>query len=384
MDYAWIIQINSLNLVTLGIILYSVCKNYDRQIRQRYFINALVIAMISFSADINWGLIEGKFINEPRIANFLTNSTYLISTIILSYCWFCYVEYALGASFMNNKLVRKIITIPVIIIVIGVILSYFNGFFFYIDENNIYRRGNFIILHTAFCHIYTIFTTIHAVIRSVKCKIYLKAIEYRILAMFLFFPFGIGIIQILLPNIPTVSSGITLSFLYIYIDLQNLLISVDTLSGLNNRTQLLRYLGARLKSNPLEGKLYVFMLDVNKFKKINDTYGHVEGDNALIHCSNALKKANKDSNNFIGRYGGDEFIIIADLQSDFDADLICEKIRNELAKICKEEKIPYDLSLSFGYAYYKKEMHTMQSFIAAADEKLYEAKKARDLAVKHS
>ena len=126
------------------------------------------------------------------------------------------------------------------------------------------------------------------------------------------------------------------------------------------------------------------MLDVNKFKKINDSYGHVEGDNALIHCANALKKANKDSNNFIGRYGGDEFIIIADLQSDFDADLICEKIRNELAKICKEEKIPYDLSLSFGYASYKKEMRTMQSFIAAADEKLYEAKKARDLSVKHS
>lgn len=384
MDYTWIIQINSLNLVTLGIILYSVCKNYDRQIRQRYFINALLTAMISFCADINWGLIEGKFIAEPRIANFLTNSIYLISTIILSYFWFCYVEYALGASFINNPLVRKLIKIPIIITIAGVIISYFNGFFFYIDDNNIYRRGNFIILHTALCHTYTIFTTFHALYRSIKCKIYVKTIEYRILAMFLFFPFGIGLIQILLPYVPTVSSGITLSFLYIYIDLQNLLISVDTLSGLNNRTQLLRYLGARLKNNPQEGKLYIFMLDVNKFKKINDTYGHVEGDNALIHCSNALKKANRNSNNFIGRYGGDEFIIIADLQSDFDADLICEKIRNELAKICKEEKITYDLSLSIGYASYKKEMRTMQNFIAAADEKLYEAKKARDLMAKHA
>ena len=354
MDYAWIIQINFLNLTILGIILYSVCKNYDRQIRQRYFIKALITAMLSFCADINWGIIEGKIISEPRLANFLTNSLYLISTIILSYYWFCYVEYALGAAFMNNKLVRKLIKIPVFIIIIGVIISYFNGFLFYIDENNIYRRGNFIILHTTLCHTYSIFTTIHAVIRSIKCKVYVKAIEYRILAMFLFFPFGIGIIQILLPYIPTVSSGITLSFLYIYIDLQNLLISVDTLSGLNNRTQLLRYLGARLKANPQEGKLYIFMLDVNKFKKINDTYGHVEGDNALIQCSNALKRANKDNNNFIGRYGGDEFIIIADLQSDFDADLICEKIRNELAKICKEEKISYDLSLSIGYASYKK------------------------------
>ena len=384
MDYTWIIQINSLNLVTLGIILYSVCKNYDRQIRQRYFINALLTAMISFCADINWGLIEGKFIAEPRIANFLTNSIYLISTIILSYFWFCYVEYALGASFINNPLVHKLIKIPIIITIAGVIISYFNGFFFYIDDNNIYRRGNFIILHTALCHTYTIFTTFHALYRSIKCKIYVKTIEYRILARFLFCPFGIGLIQILLPYVPTVSSGITLSFLYIYIDLQNLLISVDTLSGLNNRTQLLRYLGARLKNNPQEGKLYIFMLDVNKFKKINDTYGHVEGDNALIHCSNALKKANRDSNNFIGRYGGDEFIIIADLQSDFDGDLICEKIRNELAKICKEEKITYDLSLSIGYASYKKEMRTMQNFIAAADEKLYEAKKARDLMAKHA
>ena len=58
------------------------------------------------------------------------------------------------------------------------------------------------------------------------------------------------------------------------------------------------------------------MLDVNKFKKINDSYGHVEGDKALIRCANALKEANKNSRNFNGRFGGADYIIIAELYND--------------------------------------------------------------------
>ena len=263
-------------------------------------------------------------------------------------------------------------------IVIGVILSYFNGCIFYIDESNVYHRGDYILLHVVLCHLYTITTTIHAFVKSVRCKVYLKAIEYRILSMFLFFPLAVGLIQIAVPYIPSISVGVTVAFLFVYVELQNLLISVDTLSGLNNRNQLLRYLGTRMKNDSEKNHLYVFMLDVNKFKKINDTYGHVEGDCALIRCANALKIANKDSRNFIGRYGGDEFIVIADLNSDGEADLICKKMSDALAKICAEDKVPYDLSFSFGFVAYTKEMKTIQSFIAAADKKLYDAKKMRE------
>ena len=257
----------------------------------------------------------------------------------------------------------------------GVIASVYTGALFYIDTNNVYHRGDYIMLHVAMCQLYSIITSVHAFIKSIRCKVYLKAKEYRILSMFLIFPLVIGIIQIIVPSVPSVSVGVTLAFLFVYIDLQNLLISVDTLTGLNNRNQLMRFLSAKMKSDSDKGKLYVFMLDVNKFKKINDSYGHVEGDMALIRCANALKFANRNTSNFIGRYGGDEFIIIGELESDEDALRFCENVRQALINECEKDGIIYDLSFSFGFVQYKPEMKTIQSFISAADKKLDEAKK---------
>lgn len=382
MNYVWIIEINSFCCVVLGIILYSLFRNYDRQTKQRYYMRALLMGIISFICEINWALIEGKIIHEPRLINYFTNAVYYVSSILMGYYWLCYVETALESEVFKKPLFKSIIKIPVAIVIAGVLISYFNGLFFYIDSHNVYHRGNFVIVHTALCHFYTIATSVHALIMSIKTKVYVKSMEYRIFSMFLLFPLSIGIIQIIVPNIPTVSAGITLAFLFVYIDLQNLLISVDTLTGLNNRNQLMRFLGSRIRNEAENKNLYVFMLDVNKFKKINDTYGHVEGDAALIRCANALKLANKYSKSFVGRYGGDEFIIIADMEGKEEADSYCKKMKDELSKICEAEKVTYDLSFSIGYAQYNKSLKTIQAFIAEADKMLYEAKKARETLIR--
>jgi len=339
---------------------------------------SIILGIISFFADINWALIEGRFVNEPRICNFITNSIYCISSILMSYYWLCYVEASLESSFFKKKPLVFLARLPVVIVIVGIIISYFNGIFFYIDDNNIYHRGPYLFIHTVLCHTFTVLTSAHAFIKALKTKVYLKSLEYRILSMFLLFPLIIGIIQIGFPNIPTVSIGVTLAFLFVYIDLQNLLISVDTLTGLNNRNQLMRYLGSRIKSEAESGNLYVFMLDVNKFKKINDTFGHVEGDAALVRCANALKQANKHGKSFVGRYGGDEFIVIADIEERDEVEEFCQKMNDALVKICEKDMIPYDLSFSIGYAAYNKDMKSIQAFIAAADKKLYEAKQRRD------
>ncbi len=375
MDYTWIVEINAFCLAVVGIVLYSLLKNYDRQHKQRYYMKAVISGMTAFFCEIMWALIESRMLPLPRVANFLANGAYDIVSTLTGYFWLCYVEAALGSSFFKKSWLKPVALLPVIVIVVAVASSYFTGWIFYIDQNNVYHRGPFVFVHVALCHLYTLITTVHALVTSARSRVYLKKVEYRILAMFLVFPLVIGIIQIIVPSIPSISVGVTLSFLYVYIDLQNLLISVDTLTGLNNRNQLLRYLGSRMKNESEYGRLYIFMLDVNKFKKINDTYGHVEGDNALIYCANALKIANRDTRNFIGRYGGDEFIIIADLGGDAEAEAVCIKARIALEKICKDNAVPYNLSFSFGYTAYNSEMKTMQSFIAAADKKLYEAKK---------
>lgn len=373
MDYIWIVEINAFCFLIMGILLYSLCKNYDRQTKQRYYMKSVVTGMISLICDISWALLGLGKIPADGNVNFCINGIYEIITVLMGYYWLCYVEAALDSKFVKSRYLKYLAKFPVFFITAGVIVSYFNGFLFYVDENGVYQRGEYILIHVFFCHIYTVITSVHAFIKALKCKSTLKAKEYKVLSMFLLFPLSIGIIQIMVPDIPSISVGVTLAFLFVYIDLQNLLISVDTLSGLNNRNQLLRYLTSHIKTDTEEKKLYLFMLNVNKFKSINDTYGHVEGDAALIRCAEALKAAANDGN-FIGRYGGDEFIIIAELKDDYEAEEFCRIICKKLDEICRKDRVPYDLSFSCGYVSYSKEMDSIQSFIDAADRKLYEAK----------
>ncbi|BDC92868.1 GGDEF domain-containing protein [Treponema bryantii] len=377
MDYVWIIEVDSFCAVIMGILLYSLFKNYDRQTKQRYYMRAIIAGIVSFLCDVNWGLIEGGFIPEPREANFLTNAVYEISSVMMGYYWLCYVETALDSRFIKTKYLKHIAKLPVIIIIGGVIASVYNGALFYIDTNNFYHRGDYIMLHVAMCQLYTIITSVHAFIKSLGCKVCLKAKEYKILSMFLIFPLVIGIIQIVVPAVPSVSVGVTLAFLFVYIDLQNLLISVDALTGLNNRNQLIRFLIPKLKAGADNDKLYAFMLNVNKFRNINNSYGHYEGDMALIRCANALKAVNDNTANFIGRYDSDKFIIIAELDDEEDAMRLCENVRQALIKECEKDGILYDLSFSFGFVKHTSEMKKMESFISAADKKLAEAKKEK-------
>ena len=293
----------------------------------------------------------------------------------MGYYWLCYVENALDSKFIKTKYLKHIAKLPVIIIIGGVIASVYTGALFYIDTNNVYHRGDYVLIHVAMSYLYLIITSVHAFIKSFTCNNYLKAKEYRILSVFLIFLLILGIIQIIFPAVPSVGVGVTLAFLFVYVDLQNLLITVDALTGLNNKKQLMRYLSTKIKAGSDNRNLYAFMLNVNKFKKINNFYGHYEGDMALIRCANALKAANNNTSNFIGRYGSDKFIIIAELDDEEETFRLCENVRQALIKECEKDGIIYDLSFSFGFVQYKPEMKTIQSFISAADKKLDEAKK---------
>ncbi len=376
MNYPWIIELNFFCALTLLIILASLLKNYDRQSKQIYYIRSVSCGILSCLLDINWALLESGILPEPRIFNYLTNGGYYITTILMGYFWLLYVETSLGNQKFQTKTVKCISFTLVAFVIIGVIISFFYPFFFYIDNENIYRRGSFSYLHTISCHAYTFTTSLHAFSKSFRTKDYLKSLEYRVLSVFLVFPLAIGIIQIFFPGIPTVSLGITFAFFYVYVDLQNLLISVDTLSGLNNKNQLMRYLSGKIRNISSENQLFIIMIDVNKFKKINDTFGHMEGDEAIKRCALAIKLANHNSKNFIARFGGDEFIIVVESVTEKDVIELKEAINTKLEEIRQKDNVPYELTMSIGYAKYNSSMRSIQDVIKEADKNLYEIKKA--------
>ena len=116
------------------------------------------------------------------------------------------------------------------------------------------------------------------------------------------------------------------------------------------------------------------MMDINDFKSINDTYGHIEGDYALVALAKTLKNIALEHNAFISRYGGDEFLIAVKLDSDSSIDVFCLELQSALKEDNDRRQREFNISISMGYAKYDTSIKSVAHFIRLADIALYENK----------
>ena len=122
--------------------------------------------------------------------------------------------------------------------------------------------------------------------------------------------------------------------------------------------------------------LLLFYCDVDNLKKINDSYGHREGDLALIRAADALEQAFRDSD-VLARLGGDEFVALALEVTPKDQGVILRRLRASLKKASAEES-RYQLSLSVGVARFDpKSAVSLGDLMAKADRAMYEDKNSR-------
>lgn len=151
------------------------------------------------------------------------------------------------------------------------------------------------------------------------------------------------------------------------------LVSMDPLTGLNNRAQLKRYVSSEASDKQ---EYYILMLDLNNFKHINDKFGHVEGDEAIKLAAQAIKRACMDDSlrPFAARYGGDEFIVIVKTGDEDKAMEFKSKILWFLNTLNQKANSPYEVSTCIGYAKYNGDVATFESALSEADQKLYDEK----------
>ncbi|MEK6263318.1 MAG: GGDEF domain-containing protein [Clostridium sp.] len=150
----------------------------------------------------------------------------------------------------------------------------------------------------------------------------------------------------------------------------------DELTGIYNR----RYINERLivdinDSSKYNKPLCVVMADLDFFKDVNDNYGHVVGDWVLKDFAKLISTAIRSSSDWVGRYGGEEFLIVLGNTDGNEAFSVIEKLR----KLVEENVFIYDdikikITSSFG-AYTIQNVHiTIDELISKADENLYTAK----------
>jgi diguanylate cyclase (GGDEF)-like protein/PAS domain S-box-containing protein len=159
-------------------------------------------------------------------------------------------------------------------------------------------------------------------------------------------------------------------------DLRALLL-VDELTGLPNRRAFITLSEQRLKlAIRMERDVLMIFIDVDHLKHINDTWGHLAGDRALIDTARVLKESCREAD-IIARLGGDEFVALMTVDSDQTAELVCERIKARVELHNLETPRGYPLSLSVGATRTKSEGTMLADLLAQADTALYEQKRGR-------
>ena len=151
----------------------------------------------------------------------------------------------------------------------------------------------------------------------------------------------------------------------------------DSLTGLNNR----RYFDKKLSEMVSHSHRYkkpfsLAMLDIDFFKDFNDKFGHLVGDQVLIHLGKFLTDGLRDSD-FSCRYGGEEFVIILPDTNKEAAFHLVDRLRKKFAETSlPHEGSSYQVTFSIGLAEYPTDADTAREMIKCADDALYESKTA--------
>lgn len=153
------------------------------------------------------------------------------------------------------------------------------------------------------------------------------------------------------------------------------LANTDVLTFLPNRRKILSSLQEEvIRSNRYHTPLSISILDIDHFKKVNDTYGHVAGDQVLRSVAARLR-AHIRHPDTIGRYGGEEFLIVlpnSELQAAAEqASRLCQQIRD--LQIDLNDQV-VSVTISVGVAQFQIESETWEQLLHRADEALYRAK----------
>jgi diguanylate cyclase (GGDEF)-like protein len=149
--------------------------------------------------------------------------------------------------------------------------------------------------------------------------------------------------------------------------------NTDGLTGIfNRRHALMRFQEELERAKRLHRELSCIILDIDHFKSVNDTYGHLAGDEVLKEVTDCVKHSIR-SYDIFGRYGGEEFLVIMPDATLEEAKSLAERIRNAI-KVHTIQDIKVTVSL--GVTHYRSSDNVVDDIIKRADECLYEAKSA--------
>lgn len=367
------ISVLVLILLNFGQYHYNIRRAKGRN--NQLFISMIVTNMALLLMDsITW-ILNGTQFQGARLLHQLSMATYYSLQGLMSLTWLLYVEQKLyGKPFMVRKHVFWFALPIVALAAISFISSFGKPLLYTIDENNVYSRTSYYwvpLLMTGAYAIYSMAMVVHAQKTGTSV---LSQYLMRFLFAYPFPPLVGALIQWVFYGVSVIWTGSVISLLIIYINLQNDKVTTDPLTGISNRRSFESYMSRRMSTLRGDGTLFLFMIDVDHFKQINDRWGHNVGDEALKQTAELLK-GTVSRNDFIGRVGGDEFVVCGERDNLEGIEQVFKNICDAVDRFNDDRLVPYRLQLSIGCSTLSHdENKTLEQMQREADYTMYAAK----------
>ncbi len=370
MGFLGIIILNLYSALLLSVMIFYTYRYGEKSNQQhKLFLYMLKINFLLLIFDI-FGRFDGHLGTIYPFLNTIGNFTIFLLNPVLPSLWLLYASNQADKTNKNKKSLLYFILVVIIINIVILTVSQFNGCLYTIDENNIYHRGPLFWFDSVV--MLAIILVAYAVIIQQR-----KNIEKQYYYALLFFavpPFICVILQIYIYGVSLVYNSIVFSLFIVLLNIQNRGMHIDYLTGVNNRKKLDFYLKEKILLSTDANTFSLIVVDINNFKKINDLHGHAVGDDALEVFARLLKNCLRTTD-FIARYGGDEFVVILDVSNKKDLLSTIGRINFYFKNFNKNSFKSYKLEMSMGYDVYDiKSKMTADEFLKHVDLLMYKNK----------
>lgn len=363
------------NIIGAAVLLMMLTSRNKRSFKnmpidQQLFNSVMFLNLLIFLFDTGMWLSDKSPLWIMKVINYFSTIFYYLVTPWTCLLWLMYTDFKINES--RGDLFRRSFyyAIPALVCTVLALISPFTGWFFTISNDNRYSRGPWLIVLTLVTFAYL----------AAACSIALGdtfkngwQANNGLNQLLVIYPLGVmaaAIFQLLYFGLSVIWICTMLGCTSIYINIQNAEILTDHLTGLYNRRRLDQHLQRRIVTRRKKYLLFAIVLDLDDFKKINDSLGHIVGDHALIRTAELLRKSCISGEDFIARLGGDEFIIVGERTRTDQIQTLVETIHKNVLDYNQSGRANYTLMISMGYAIFK-EGDTEDTFLAAADKAMY-------------
>ena len=310
----------------------------------------------------------------PLMVYYVANVLDYVAVATTCYTWFLFSESHFMVKWAENKFLLRLTALPLVVSLSLIATSPMTNLVFTLDENYTSVHGPLYGLVTFIDGSYALAFVAQALNRLRTERSVARRRELRSFSCSAIPPIAAACLAMVFPTSSMLLWGFFGMIFIIYLTLQDSQMYTDVLTKLNNRRRTEEFLETKI-ADAGSIPVYVFVIDVNKFKDVNDTLGHAKGDWALVAVADAMREVVGGGRSYIARWGGDEFVI-ATRSPQWDGPNDMQDALNEsLARLVAEEGFGMPLTVSVGSVRCDDPSATPAELVKEADQMMYEQKK---------